>query len=152
MANTAGLTALVRGFVCVCAMLPEWIIALVARCAAASVFWFSGRTKVDGLFTIRDTTYELFATEYKVPGLPPDIAAVMATVAEHVFPIMLALGLAARFGALALLGMTAVIQIFVYPGAWPTHILWAAALLYVFGRGPGMLSVDHLIARRCQGR
>ena len=77
----------------------------------------------------------------------PVVAATLAAIAEHVFPILLVLGLASRLSALALLGMTAVIQIFVYPGAWPTHGVWATALLFILARGPGALSLDALIAK-----
>ena len=77
-----------------------------------------------------------------MPVLPPEIAAHLATYAEHLFPILLVLGLFTRFSALALLGMTAVIQIFVYPDAWPTHLSWAGLLLFLIGRGGGVLSLD----------
>jgi len=143
----SGLVGLVSRIVGLLAALPEWIVAIAARVAVAKVFWDSARLKVDG-FTIKDSTYFLFEYEYALPLLPSEWAAVMGTIAEHVFPIMLILGLGARFGALGLLGMTAVIQIFVYPGAWGLHLLWATALLYIIIRGPGPVSIDHLIARR----
>lgn len=73
----------------------------------------------------------------------------MAAFAEHLFPILLLVGLATRFSALALLGMTLVIQVFVYPGAYPTHGVWAAVLLYLIAQGPGALSLDRWIATRC---
>ncbi len=120
------------------------LLALASRLAVASIFFLSGRTKVDGLLTVSDGALFLFAEEYQVPVLPPDIAAHMATYAEHLFPILLVLGLFTRFSALALLGMTAVIQIFVYPDAWPTHLSWAALMLYLIGRGGGALSLDRL--------
>lgn len=120
-------------------------LALAVRVAVAVIFFFSGRTKVEGFLTIKDSTYFLFAEEYKVPLVPPDFAAHMATYAEHLFPILLVLGLFTRLSALALLGMTAVIQIFVYPDAWPTHLSWAALMLYLIGRGAGTLSVDHTL-------
>jgi putative oxidoreductase len=69
-------------------------------------------------------------------------------MAEHVFPFLLLIGLATRFSALALLGMTLVIQLFVYPDAYATHGTWAALLLYLMARGPGALSIDHWLARR----
>jgi len=119
------------------------VLALSARMAVAAIFFFSGRTKVDGLLSIKDSTYYLFAEEYKVPLLPPEFAAHVATYAEHLFPILLVLGLLTRLSALALLGMTAVIQIFVYPDAWPTHLSWAALMLYLIGRGAGAWSIDH---------
>ena len=128
--------------------IPQSVVSLVARVAVANVFWTSGQTKVEGLFHISDNTFYLFAEEYKVPFLPPDIAAYMSTIAEHVFPVLLLVGLASRLSALALLGMTAVIQIFVYPSGWPEHILWATALLVIIARGPGALSLDHLIWRK----
>ena len=126
---------------------PQSFVSLVARLAVANVFWMSGQTKVDGFLHISENTFYLFREEYKVPLLPPDLAAYMSTTAEHVFPILLVLGLASRLSALALLGMTAVIQLFVYPSGWPEHILWATALLAIIARGPGSLSLDHLIWR-----
>lgn len=129
-----------------CDSIPHWLLALIARAGAATVFWRSGRTKVDGL-TIKDSTFALFENEYNVPLLPPELAAYMATTAEHLFPVLLVLGLASRLSGLALLGMTAVIQVFVYPAAWPTHILWAMPLAYVIARGPGPVALDHLIRR-----
>ncbi len=121
------------------------LLALAARVAVAAIFFLSGRTKVDGFLTVNDTAYTLFLEDYKVPLLPPEVAAHMATYAEHLFPILLVLGLFTRFSALALLGMTAVIQIFVYPSAWPTHLSWAALMLYLIGRGAGPVSLDHAI-------
>jgi putative oxidoreductase len=118
------------------------LLALAARVAVAAVFFLSGRTKVEGFLTVSDTAYTLFRDDYKVPLLPPEFAAHMATYAEHLFPILLVLGLFTRLSALALLGMTAVIQIFVYPSAWPTHLTWAALMLYLAGRGAGPLSLD----------
>ena len=138
---------LIASFVSILSALPERIIAIAARVAVAGVFWTSARLKVDG-FTIKDSTYFLFEHEYALPLIPSDWAAVMGTVAEHVFPIMLILGLGTRFGALGLLVMTVVIQTFVYPGAWNLHLLWAVGMLYLIIKGPGPLSLDHLIARR----
>ncbi len=130
--------------------IPYSLVALVARVAAASVFWRSGQTKVDGFLAIKDKTFFLFQEEYKVPLLPPDLAAYLATYAEHIFPILLVVGLASRISALALLCMTLVIQVFVYPHGWPEHILWFSALLVILARGPGALSLDHLIWSRTQ--
>lgn len=126
--------------------IPHDLIALAARLGTAGVFWQSARTKVDG-FTIKDTTYFLFREEYALPLIPSDFAAVVATLSEHVFAILLVLGLATRLSAAALLGMTLVIQIFVYPLAWPTHLVWATSFLYLIGRGAGAWSVDALIGR-----
>jgi putative oxidoreductase len=123
-------------------LIPEWLLLLLARLAVASVFWLSGRTKVDGVLTIRDSTYTLFTEEYKVPLLPSDVAAHLATYAEHLFPLLLILGLLTRLSAAALFMMTLVIQIFVYPDAWPTHLTWAALLLLLVARGGGTVSLD----------
>jgi len=121
------------------------LLALTARMAVGAIFFLSGRTKVEGILTVSDSAYTLFREDYKVPLLPPEFAAHMATYAEHLFPVLLVLGLFTRFSALSLLGMTAVIQIFVYPSAWPTHLSWAALLLYLVGRGAGTLSLDHVL-------
>ncbi|HEY7743914.1 MAG TPA: DoxX family protein [Burkholderiales bacterium] len=120
------------------------LLALTARVAVAAIFFLSGRTKVEGLLTVTDSAYALFRDEYKVPLLSPELAAHLAAYAEHLFPALLLLGLFTRLSALALLGMTAVIQIFVYPDAWPTHLSWAALMLYLIGRGAGPLSLDHV--------
>jgi putative oxidoreductase len=125
-------------------LIPYDLVALAARLFPAVVFWQSGRTKVEGL-AIKDSTYFLFQELYALPLIPPAWAAVMATVAEHLLPVLLVLGLLSRLSALGLLVMTAVIQIFVFPDAWVTHGLWAAALLVVVARGPGRLSLDHLL-------
>jgi putative oxidoreductase len=126
--------------------LEAWIghdlLALAARFGIAGVFWLSGRTKVEGALTVSDNAVALFADEYKVPLLPPELAAHLAAYGEHLFPVLLVLGLLTRASALALLGMTAVIQVFVYPDAWPTHLVWATALLYLAARGGGRLSLD----------
>jgi putative oxidoreductase len=131
--------------------IPHSLIALVARLSIAMVFWQSGQTKVDG-WHVTDSAIYLFENEYKLPLIDPTIAAHLAAFAEHFFPILLAIGFASRLSALALFGMTLVIQIFVYPGAWPTHGTWAACLLLVVARGPGIVSLDHLIARWFAGR
>lgn len=121
------------------------LLALAARFALAAIFFFSGRTKVDGLLTVNDSAYALFRDEYKVPLIPPEFAAHMATYAEHVLPLLLVLGLFTRFAALGLLGMTMVIQIFVYPSAWPTHLSWAALMLYLMARGGGTWALDRYL-------
>jgi len=120
-------------------------LALVDRIAIGAIFFLSGRTKVEGFLTLTEDAYTLFREEYKVPLVPPEIAAHLAAYAEHFFPVLLLLGLCTRLSALALLVMTAVIQIFVYPHAWPTHLCWAGLLLYLVARGAGPLSLDHAI-------
>lgn len=121
------------------------LAGLALRVFPAAVFWQSGRTKVEG-WLISDATFFLFEHEYALPLIPSPWAAVMATLAEHALPVLMMLGLMTRLSALGLLAMTAVIQVFVYPGAWITHGLWAAALLAVAARGPGRWSLDHLLA------
>lgn len=129
----------------------RWVEAaalLLARLALAGVFWRSGRSKIaEGTwFTISDGTRYLFTEEYSAVPIPPAWAAPMATMAEHVFPILLLAGLATRFSALALLSMTMVIQIFVFPEAWwPVHSLWAALALILMARGGGLFSLDALV-------
>lgn len=160
---TNTLTSALRRAIALCARVPHDFIALLARFSIAAVFWKSGQTKVEGLaidlidgtFSVgiprlADSAVALFADEYRLPLLPPEIAAPMAAFAEHLFPLLLLLGLATRFSALALLGMTAVIQLFVYPGAYPTHGVWAAVLLYLVAQGPGAISIDRWIAARCR--
>lgn len=124
--------------------IPADLVSLALRVFPAMVFLQSGRTKVDGL-TIRDSTWFLFEHEYALPLIPSDWAAVAAVMAEHLLPVLMILGLLTRLSALGLLAMTAVIQVFVYPGAWVTHGLWAAALLALLARGPGRWSLDHLL-------
>ena len=123
---------------------PQTLLAIPLRLAVAKVFWDSGMTKIASW----DTTLYLFREEYKVPVLPPELAAYMAATMELTTPILLLLGLLTRPVAFALLGMTAVIQTFVYPEAWPTHIQWLAMLLVLLCRGPGKLSLDYLIGRK----
>lgn len=129
-------------------LLSDSFLCLVARLGIASIFFLSGRTKVEGLLTITPSTYELFQTEYVLPLVPPHVAAHLATYAEHAFPILLVLGLFTRLSALALLGMTTVIEVFVYPDAWPTHLSWAGLLLLLVGRGAGAWSLDRWLRIR----
>ena len=129
-------------------LLPPSIQLLTARLAVAAIFFLSGRTKVEGWFTLKDSTIDLFRYEYMLPLVPPEIAAPMAAFAEHALPILLVAGLFTRFAALGLLGMTAVIEIFVYPDAWPTHLSWAALLLPLVAQGGGTFALDHLLQRR----
>ncbi len=155
----------IRHFVSLAERIPYWPIALLARFSIAAVFWKSGQTKVesfrldliDGTFALSiprlsDSAVFLFREEYKLPLLAPELAAIVAALAEHVFPVLILIGLATRFSALALLIMTAVIQVFVYPDAYPTHGTWAAILLLLIARGPGLVSLDHLVARHYGSR
>lgn len=141
--------------------IPHSLIAFIARFSIAAVFWNSGQTKVQGFVvnlvagefklgwpSLSDSALALFQDEYKLPFIPPEFAAPMAATAEHLFPLLILIGLGTRFSALALLGMTLVIQLFVYPGAYATHGTWAAVLMYLVARGPGMFSVDHWLASR----
>jgi len=122
---------------------PYSLLALPLRFAIATVFWNSGTTKLANW----DATLQLFEDEYKVPLLPPDIAAHLGATIELTTPVLLVLGLLTRPAALVLLGMTSIIEVFVYPQAWPTHIQWAAMLLVLLCRGPGKLSIDYLLQR-----
>jgi putative oxidoreductase len=129
--------------------IPYSFVALVSRIAIASVFWRSGQTKVAG-FSIREETFALFRDVYKVPLLPPDAAAYLSTISEHVFSVLLVVGLASRLSAIGLLFMTAVIELFIFPDGWPEHILWTGLLLQIIARGPGAISADHLMWRQGQ--
>jgi putative oxidoreductase len=126
---------------------PYTVLAIPLRLAVATVFWNSAMTKLANW----DTAVTLFVEEYKVPLLPPELAAYLAVSIELTMPVLLVAGLFTRFAALVLLGMTTVIEIFVYPLAWPTHLQWAAMLLILLCRGPGRLSIDHLLWRRFGG-
>ena len=123
---------------------PYSLLAVPLRLAVATVFWNSAMTKLSNW----DTTVALFVDEYKVPLIAPEILAYVTVSIELTTPVLLVLGLLTRPTAAILLGMTAVIEIFVYPLAWPTHIQWAAMLLILLCRGPGRLSMDHLLWRR----
>jgi putative oxidoreductase len=125
-------------------LVPTALLLLLARLAIAAIFFLSGRTKVEGVLTLTDSTYELFRTDYALPFVSPEIAAPLAAYSEHFFPVLLVLGLFTRPAAAALLGMTLVIEIFVYPDAWPTHLSWAALLLPLIARGGGAWSLDKL--------
>jgi putative oxidoreductase len=129
-------------------VVPHDLLALAARVAIAAIFFLSGRTKVEGFLSVTDSARYLFSTEYNLPLIPPEIAAHLAAYAEHLFPLLLVLGLFTRLSALALLGMTLVIQVFVYPDAWPTHLSWAALMLFLVGRGAGRLSLDRALGIR----
>jgi len=128
-------------------LFPPSLLLLVARLGVAAVFFMSGRTKIeDGTWlTLSDGAFELFRTDYALPFIPPVPATYAASAAEHLFPILLTLGLFTRFSACGLLVMTLVIEIFVYPDAWPTHLSWAGLLLPLIALGGGKLSLDRLL-------
>lgn len=143
--------------------IPEDLAALLARVSLAATFWLSGQTKIEGFVLdpiglrfetgwprLSGSALELFRSEYALPLLAPETAALLAALGEHLLPVLLVLGLGTRWAALGLLVMTAVIQLFVYPQAWPTHGLWAAIALGLMARGAGRLSLDHLLARRAE--
>jgi putative oxidoreductase len=116
-------------------------LVIPMRIAAFSVFMRSGLVKLDDW----SSTLDLFATEYKVPVLPPALSAYMATTIELGCSTLMLLGLGTRFAALAVIGMIATIQIFVYPMAWPDHIQWLAFLIPLVVWGPGRFALDTLI-------
>lgn len=126
---------------------PAWIYQLAMRIAVGVVFWQSARTKVEGVLTLKQSTFFLFQYEYDLPLIPADIAAYMATYAETGFAILLIIGLATRFAAASLLVMTLVIQTFVYPEAWVVHLSWMAILTYLMARGGGLFSADYLVKK-----
>lgn len=126
----------------------ETLLSTPARIFVAMTFWLSGRTKVDGSLSVNQTAFFLFEHEFALPLISPRFAAYLTTYAEHLFPLLLIVGLASRLSATALLVMTAMIQFFVYPGAWATHLLWAVMLVFIIFRGPGALAADHLVRKR----
>jgi putative oxidoreductase len=159
--NTSMLVKLIQQLISIFNKIPDTLIATIGRFSIAAVFWKSGQTKVEGLAIdfingefqfgwphLSDSALALFKEEYRLPLLPPELSAYMAATSEHVFSVLILLGIATRFSAAALLGMTLVIEIFVYPDAYPTHGVWAAVLLYLMAKGPGKISLDHWIARR----
>jgi len=139
----AGISGLLERARAVLERIPYSLLALLARCAGSSVFWHSGRVKLDDW----QGTLRLFEDEYKVPLIAPHIAAYMAAGMELGGSMLLLVGLATRATAIAYLGMIAVIQLFVYPQAWPDHIQWLAFLMLLVARGPGVVSLDALLGR-----
>ncbi|ADZ89493.1 DoxX family protein [Marinomonas mediterranea] len=141
--------------------IPESLVLFVARFSIAAVFWKSGQTKIEGFSLdiismkfqlgmprLAESTAFLFEYEYGLPLIPPAIAAVLATVAEHVLPVLILFGFFTRFAALGLAGMTLVIQTFVYPDAYPTHGTWLAICLLLMLRGAGSLSLDRVLFKK----
>lgn len=157
MTRQTGIAPLWRRLTDMLALFPMPLILLMLRIGVALVFWKSGLTKVVTTesgnwpampFQVAASTFSLFESEYMVPLLPPVLAAWLAAITELSMSTLLVVGLASRFAAAALLGMTLVIQVFVYPGNWPDHLFWAGALAIVLTRGPGAISLDALIGRR----
>lgn len=127
---------------------PLSLIELGMRLAVGATFFRSGMNKLQSF----DTAITLFRDEYRLPLLPPELAAYMGTTVELTAPVLLVFGLLARLGAAALLVMTLTIQFLVYPENWPEHLMWASILAYVLSRGAGKLSIDRLIAFNLFGR
>ena len=157
----APISQLIRWVIARFSQIPDALIALIARLSVAAVFWQAGQTKIQGFVVdivnaevhlgwprLSDSVIPLFMDEYRLPLISPAIAAPMAAFGEHFFPLLLVLGLATRFSALAMLGMTLVIQFLVYPGSYATHGTWAAVLLFLMAHGPGKISLDYLVAKR----
>jgi putative oxidoreductase len=142
--SLVGIIGSIRGLV---ERFPTSLLALAFRLAVAAVFWKSGLTKIASW----DATVALFDMEYMLPILPPALGAYLATGVELGCSALLVIGLATRFAAAALLGMTLVIQLFVYPENWPDHLLWGSILAYLVARGAGAISLDHVIGRRLFG-
>ena len=158
--NSSMLVKLVQNVILLFERIPHSLIALLGRFSVASIFWQSGQTKIQGLVIdliggefqmgwprLSDSALYLFNNEYKLPLITPELAAPLAAFAEHFFPLLILVGLATRFSALALFGMTVVIQIFVYPDAYPTHGVWATVLLFLIAKGPGNISLNFPVAR-----
>lgn len=142
--HTGNLIAIIGSGRALLERFPTSVLAVAFRLAVAAVFFRSGLTKIASW----DATVALFEMEYTVPILPPALAACLATATELGASALVAFGLSTRFAAAALFGMTLVIQLFVYPESWPDHLLWGSILAYLVTRGPGALSIDHLIAGR----
>ncbi len=127
---------------------PYTVLALPLRLAVATVFWNSGMTKLADW----NATLALFTDEYQVPLLPPELAATLAATVELTCPVLLVLGLATRLATLPMLGMTFVIEAFVYPEDWVEHLTWASLLLFLLTRGSGPIALDRWLAPRILGR
>ena len=155
---------LIEGLNRLLSLTPYWLIAIAARVALIRVFWWSARTKVvdgsslipqslDGI-RLSDSAVYLFSDEYKVHllgkvyDLPnPQLLALFAMIAEHTFPLLLAIGLGTRYAALGLFGMTLFIEA-VYPEQYNEHLPWAVCCLVLVKWGGGLFSLDRLLARR----
>jgi putative oxidoreductase len=122
---------------------PPSILQFLFRFSIAYTFWNAGIVKIQSW----QPTVALFANEYRVPILPPELAAMLAAAVELTCPVLLVFGLATRLATLPMLGMTIVIQTFVYPDLWHIHLLWATILVFILTKGPGAISLDHIIAK-----
>jgi putative oxidoreductase len=122
---------------------PLSILQLGMRIGIGMVFFKAGLLKYESF----EFAVKLFEDEYKLPFLAPAVGARMAMINELTTSTLLFIGLATRLITLPLFGMISVIQIFVYPSAWPDHVLWGSILLFIVTRGPGSLSADYLIER-----
>lgn len=153
-------SCLIRWAIGLLSKIPDSMTAFIGRFSIAAIYWQSAQTKVEGFaidivsgtFTLgmphlSASAIDLFRDEYKLPVIPPEIAAYMAAFSEHFFSFLILIGLATRFSSIALLVMTLTIQIFVYPDAYPTHGVWITVLLFLMAKGPGKLSIDHLVAQ-----
>ena len=129
-------------------LLPFDLLQLMSRLSLAVIFWHSGQTKLASW----PLTLQLFASEYKVPVLPPEIAATLAASVELTTPVLLVFGILTRLATLPMIGMALTIQLFVYPENWPDHLTWMTFLLLLLSRGPGRLSLDHVVRRQVEKR
>ncbi|TGS64990.1 DoxX family protein [Mesorhizobium sp. M3A.F.Ca.ET.174.01.1.1] len=141
--SQAGLVGFYRRVIKLPEHIPLSLVQLAARVAVAHVFWQSAQSKLASW----PVTLQLFASEYNLPFIDPSIAAPLATTAEITGSVLLFFGAFSRLGALMLLGVVCVIQIFVYPENWAEHLLWASLLLLVLARGAGVFSLDYLAER-----
>lgn len=167
--SVVGLT--VDSFIAACSFVPYALVAFGLRLLMARVFFLDGQTRIDGPrltlnlqdyvnadflrgfdfsvvlpMQVKAQTFTAFAVQYPPMPVPPAIAAYLVSYAEFLLPLMLVLGFATRFAAVGLLVMTAMISFFVLPQAFlTTHIFWAAILMVLISRGPGQISIDHVI-------
>jgi putative oxidoreductase len=152
----------IESFVSACSFIPYALVALGLRLVIARVFFLDGQTRVEGPrvplnlhdidfsvvlpLQVKAETFVAFLTHYTALPLPPLLSAYAVSYAEFILPVMLVLGLGTRFAALALLVMTAMIQVYVLPQAlWSVHIYWAAILTVLLALGPGQVSIDAVI-------
>lgn len=138
------LMALIRAILNWLEKMPHAVLALLARVGLAAVFWGTGMEKMTN-WKIKSETFEAFAHEYNIPLLPPELATHLATFVEHLTPILMLVGLATRAAGGAMMGVIAVIFIFVHQDEWPAFVIWSSAIAFLLTKGPGVFSLDHLI-------